>query len=569
MSTQLDRPRTDAGNGPATMAGGGPPTTKVVESVSSGRLIALLLAVVGLSILTTMFINNRDSVVAAGDQEVAAGDVAPGDAAAGDQVGAAAVSDASMSLDAGADVTATIVPRAELLAVSPEEVNVATAPAMPPPSGRTEPAVVDVAFEVVENVSTIDPNTGAQFETWGYRVVDGDDGLVVGTPGPVIRARVGDVLRFTITNPAGNAHPHNVDFHAVTGQGGGAADTTVEPGETATIEARMLYPGFFMYHCAYGDVPSHISHGMYGGILVDPETPLPEVAHEWYVVQSEYYLGAAGPDGVSQEDRVAISNEVPTQVVFNGSVGAIAGDNALQMQVGERARLYFVNAGLNLISSFHPIGSHWDAVYREAALLNAPLRGSQTTLVPAGGATVVDLVGQVPQTVVLVDHALSRAFDKGAIGQIVISGEENPEIFDAAPGDAPSETADAVATGPTTAATEPAAATPAASAAAATATGASVTIPRGAGTFREVADGDFSDAALGGYDAPILEVAVGDTVTWTNDDVMVHTVTAQDGSFDSDIFGPGETWSYTFTEAGEFNYACTPHPWMRGRIVVS
>ena len=93
-------------------------------------------------------------------------------------------------------------------------------------------------------------------------------------------------------------------------------------------------------------------------------------------------------------------------------------------------RIYFVNAGLNLISSFHAIGSHWDVVYPEAALLGPPLRGSQTTLVPAGGATIVEMVGQVPSAIVLVDHALARAFDKGAIGQVIVEGEANPEIFE-------------------------------------------------------------------------------------------------------------------------------------------
>jgi nitrite reductase (NO-forming) len=158
---------------------------------------------------------------------------------------------------------------------------------MPPPITRANQAIVEVEFEVVEEVRTIDPVRGVEFETWGYRIVGGDDGVVSGTPGPVIRARVGDVLRFTIANPASNTHPHNVDFHSVTGQGGGAEATTVAPGETKTIEARLLYPGFFMYHCAYGDIPQHLSHGMHGGILVEPETPLPTVDHEWYIVQSE------------------------------------------------------------------------------------------------------------------------------------------------------------------------------------------------------------------------------------------------------------------------------------------
>ena len=103
--------------------------------------------------------------------------------------------------------------------------------------------------------------------------------------------------------------PHNVDFHAVTGQGGGAKDTTVAPGETATIEARLLYPGVFMYHCAAGDVPMHISQGMYGGILVDPATPLPAVQHELYMVQSEFYT-STGEDGTLTTDRVAITDEI-------------------------------------------------------------------------------------------------------------------------------------------------------------------------------------------------------------------------------------------------------------------
>jgi nitrite reductase (NO-forming) len=135
-----------------------------------------------------------------------------------------------------------LVPKAELAPAPDSEVNVSLAPDVPPASGRTEQAIVEVHFEVVENITTIDPATGVEYETWGYRIA-GDDRLVSGTPGPMIRARVGDVLRFTITNPEGNAMPHNVDFHAVTGQGGGAANTTVPPGSSAIIEARLLYPG--------------------------------------------------------------------------------------------------------------------------------------------------------------------------------------------------------------------------------------------------------------------------------------------------------------------------------------
>jgi nitrite reductase (NO-forming) len=352
-----------------------------------------------------------------------------------------------------------------------------------------------------------------------------------------------------------------VDFHAVTGQGGGAEATTVLPGETRTIEARLLYPGFFMYHCAYGDVPEHISHGMFGGILVDPAEPLPDVDHEWYMVQSEYYAPGEGA-GVRELDRIAVSEERPSHVVFNGAVGALVDDNALRMEVGDRARIYFVNAGLNLISSFHPIGSHWDAVYPEGALLGEPIRGSQTTLIPAGGATVVELIGIVPQTVVLVDHALARAFDKGAIGHIVISGDEDPEIF--RKGEPPSGAGSSAGSGSggqpqggeTQAPVEP---------------DHTVSILRGSGVFQNAdAPDEFAQSENpGDYSANVLEVKVGDTVTWTNDDTMAHTVASADTKFDSGFLNSGQTWTHTFTEPGEFNYACTPHPWMQARVIVS
>lgn len=465
------------------------------------------------------------------------------------------LSEAALPTALGESVIPEFVPKAELEVVPASEINVATAPDMPPASGRTSPAIVEVSFEVIEGVNSIDPATGVEFETWGYRVLDGGEGVVAGTPGPVIRARVGDILRFTITNPSTNTHPHNIDLHAVTGQGGGAEATTVNPGESRTIEARMLYPGFFMYHCAYGDVPAHISRGMYGGILVDPETPLPAVDHEWYMVQSEFYTVGSEP-GIAEFDRQAVTDENPSFVVFNGAKGALTGDNALQMGVGEKSRIHFINAGLNLDSNFHPIGSHWDAVYPEAALLAEPIRGSQTTLVPAGGGTVVELIGQVPSTIVLVDHALARAFDKGAIGQIVISGTEQPEIFQ----EVTSTEGETEASLPDTTGDDGAAAE-----------GEEISILPNAFASQDMdAPDEFADHENpADYSVNVLTIKAGTTVTWTNDDPGVaHTVTSVDGLFDSGFLNEGDSWSYTFDDPGEFEYLCSPHPWMRAKIIV-
>jgi len=443
-------------------------------------------------------------------------------------------------------VLPVLTPKAELSPAPVDEVNVAYAPNVPPAADRTNQAIVTVEFDIVEKVTAIDPATGIEFETWGYQL-RGDDRLT-GTPGPMVRARVGDILRFVIHNPEGNLSAHNVDFHAVSGQGGGAADTLVAPGESAVIEARMLYPGIFMYHCAAGDVPGHIAHGMYGGILVDPEIPLPHPDKEFYIVQSEYYLTATD-QGPYTQDRAAMTDEHPTMVVFNGAKGALTGENALQVAVGDRARFYFVNAGLNLDSNFHPIGSHWDAVWPEGASLNTPIRGSQTTLVPAGGGVIVDMLGQVPADIILVDHALNRTFDKGAVGIVTVSGDPNPEIFEVGSMDGAVATSD----------TPPA-----------TVDGPVVAMVAGAWTGQPLdAADEFADSEVPvDYDINVLTVKVGTTVTWVSEDDQAHTVTDVGGGFESGLLANGGSWSYTFTEIGEFEYFCTPHPWMRAKVIV-
>ena len=331
-----------------------------------------------------------------------------------------------------------LVPVADLTSAPSGEQHLAIAPSVPPTISRSEQRIWDVHVESIEGVCPLDPANGITTDMWGFRIA-GEDDVTCGSPGPILRGRVGDVVNITLTNVPTSTHPHNIDFHAVTGQGGGAADLTVNPGESATIQIRLLYPGAFMYHCAFGDVPSHIAHGMVGMFIVDPEEPLPGVDHEWGIMQSEWYVGEPDVNGEAPFDTDALFDEEPRFVTFNGRTDALTGDNSLNMSVGERARIYFVNEGLNLDSNFHPIGSHWDLVYPEAAThqANRAIRGSQSTLVVAGGGTVVEIDGLVPSTIILVDHALVRTFYKGAIGLLVVEGDANPEIFGVPGGEPP------------------------------------------------------------------------------------------------------------------------------------
>jgi nitrite reductase (NO-forming) len=451
-----------------------------------------------------------------------------------------------------ASIRPDLTPLADLDAAPDGEEHLAYAPAVPEAIDRSDQRIFDVQIESIEGVCPIDPEAGVSTEMWGFRIA-GDDQVTCGSPGPIVRGRVGDVVNISLTNLATNTHPHNIDFHAVTGQGGGAADLTANPGETQTIQIRLLYPGAFMYHCAYGDVPMHIAHGMYGMFIVDPETPLPEVDHEWAVMQSEWYVSEPNASGVAAYDADAVFNEEPRYVTFNGRRDALTGDNTLAMDVGERARIYFVNEGLALDSNFHPIGSQWDLVYPEAAThpANVPIRGSQSTLVTTGGGTVVEVDGLVPETIILVDHALGRTFYKGAIGTIVVSGDAQPELFSAVEADA-GNGATATAT------SEPAAEI-----------GAEVTI-----TVDAFDPANADDA----YDPRELTIEAGTTVRWTNMDAIAHTVTSgvsdgtsgtPDGTFDSGFLNEGDTFTYTFEEPGEFDYYCTPHPWMQGKVIVT
>jgi nitrite reductase (NO-forming) len=172
----------------------------------------------------------------------------------------------------------------------------------------------------------------------------------------------------------------------------------------------------------------HIANGMYGLILVEPKGGLPKVDKEYYVMQGDFYTaGRNGEAGHQPFDMDKALEENPDYVVFNGSVGAIAGDNALTAKVGETVRLYVGNGGPNLVSSFHVIGEIFDEVNIEGG--TAINKNVQTTLIPAGGAAIVTFKVDVPGTFILVDHSIFRAFNKGALGMLKVTGDENKTIY--------------------------------------------------------------------------------------------------------------------------------------------
>lgn len=291
------------------------------------------------------------------------------------------------------------------------------APEVPPPTDRDHPAKVRVKMETVEKTMKMDD--GVEYHYWTF---DGD------VPGRMIRVREGDTVEVEFSNNPSSTVPHNVDFHAATGQGGGAAATFTAPGRTSTFSFKALQAGLYIYHCAVAPVGMHIANGMYGLILVEPKEGLPKVDKEFYIVQGDFYTkGKKGAQGLQPFDMDKAIAEQPEYVVFNGHVGSIAGDNALKAKAGETIRMYVGNGGPNLVSSFHVIGEIFDKVYVEGGkLINENV---QSTIVPAGGSAIVEFKVDIPGSYTLVDHSIFRAFNKGALGQLKVEGEENPEIM--------------------------------------------------------------------------------------------------------------------------------------------
>ncbi|HSE34802.1 MAG TPA: multicopper oxidase domain-containing protein [Candidatus Paceibacterota bacterium] len=340
--------------------------------------------------------------------------------------------------------------------------------AVPPPITRKESATVKIALDAIAVRSAL--ADGVTYEYWTYNKQ---------VPGPMIRVREGDTVEVTMThNAAGHAHAatplpldlafsgpfeiptahaagdhaasdghddghdahmdagaesghekHSVDLHAVLGPGGGAGLTQAGHDEVKVFSWKAMRPGLYVYHCASPHIPTHIANGMYGLVLVEPKEGLPPVDREFYVMQGEFYTaGALGEKGFQPFSKAKLMKEEPEYVVFNGRVGSLTGDRALKAKTGEKVRLYF-GVGSFVPSNLHLIGGIFDKLYPEGDIISDPHRNVQTTLVPAGGAVVAEWKQEVPGTFLLVDHALVRAIDRGAAGQLVVEGEPRPDII--------------------------------------------------------------------------------------------------------------------------------------------
>jgi nitrite reductase (NO-forming) len=264
-------------------------------------------------------------------------------------------------------------------------------------------------------------------------IVDADitvaDGFVVrawtfgGTvPGPTIRVHLGDTVNVHLTNQG--AMSHSIDFHA---SQTAMNDQMVEikPGATFTYTFTADYAGVWMYHCGTAPALHHIANGMYGMVIVEPKGGLPAVDQEIALVQSEWYL--AGQKEPVSLPKAAAGNPAPDLVVFNGVANQYK-DNPIQVTTKGRVRVFVLDAGPNIDSSFHVVGTIFDTVIKEGVVLakgNAAGWGSQAVdLSPAQGA-IIEFSPQEDGMYPLVTHAFNFV-GRGAVG-IFMAGDGDPK----------------------------------------------------------------------------------------------------------------------------------------------
>jgi nitrite reductase (NO-forming) len=242
-------------------------------------------------------------------------------------------------------------------------------------------------------------------------------------PGPVIRVHVGDTIRVHLKNPKENQLSHSIDFHA-SQVAWNDEMRSILPGEELIYEWKAEYAGVWMYHCGTAPTLHHIANGMYGMVIVEPKGGLPPVDNEFALVQSEWYLGPQGQP--SDLTKASAAAPAPDFVVFNGVANQYK-DHPITVGTGERNRIFVLDAGPSVDSSFHIVGTIFDTVIREGVHLakgNDGSWGSQAMdLAPAQGG-IVEFTTAEDGMYPIVTHAFNLV-GRGALG-LIQAGDGDP-----------------------------------------------------------------------------------------------------------------------------------------------
>ncbi len=272
--------------------------------------------------------------------------------------------------------------------------------------------LIDVEMVVEEKLATVAEGYVQQIWTFNGTM-----------PGPVIRTHVGDTVRVHLINPPEATVSHSVDFHA-SQVAWNDEMRSIAPGEELIYEFTTDYAGVWMYHCGTDPVLHHIANGMFGMVIVEPEGGLPPMENEFFIVQHEWYLGPQGE--VSSFAKANQAAPAPDFVMFNGAAFQYK-DNPIEIPTGEEVRLFVLDVGPSIDSSFHIVGTIFDNVIKEGIHLergNDGNWGSQAVdLAPAQGA-VIELKAAEDGLYPMVTHAFNFP-GRGAVG-LLQAGDGEP-----------------------------------------------------------------------------------------------------------------------------------------------
>ncbi|UCZ54680.1 multicopper oxidase domain-containing protein [Bacillus shivajii] len=420
---------------------------------------------------------------------------------------------------------------------------------LPPTSFVDQNVKVDVKFSLTLQES--DVYLGGNVVYSGFTI---DNKL----PGPTLIVNEGDIVELEAIN-TGDV-PHGMSIHAAYTQTSKYLGQ-LKPGETKSAKFKASYPGVYMYHCAPGGhaIPMHTLFGQYGMIVVLPddgyelEKSGDEPDLELFLIQNEVY--ETGTDSVKED---------PLYVMFNGKNFRYVED-PIKVHPGDNVRIYFLNIGPNIMSTLHVVGGIWDHVYWQGHPDNK-MTGGQTVLAGPSDSWVIDW--RIPEeegTYLFVTHAFGSA-TRGAIGAFDASWDYTEDELDReilADGPEYSEEEMAQKRENAVRVVNPYAPT-------------EHTEP----IVIEPGQNKVSVNILGNsYDAPVLKVPVGTEVEWTNEDVFPYLdgeytgkhdvfVTSGPERFSSEMLVHAEKFSHTFEEVGEYEYICTAHPYMVGKVIV-
>jgi nitrite reductase (NO-forming) len=299
---------------------------------------------------------------------------------------------------------------------------------------RGGPKIVEFRLTVKEQPMVID-DEGTTMRAMTY------NGSI---PAPMMVVHEGDYVELTLVNPATNEMPHNVDFHAATGALGGAKLLDVNPGEQATMRFKATRAGTFVYHCApAGMIPWHVVSGMSGTVMVLPRDGLKDETGKplkydriYYVGENEFYIPRDGNGKFKSFESLGDSSDetlkvmrglIPTHVVFNGTVGALTGDNAMKAKVGET--VLFVHSQANRDTRPHIIGGHGDHVWEQGKFANPPAKDLETWFIRGGSAGAALYTFRQPGIYAYVNHNLIEAAELGATAHITVEGKWNDDLM--------------------------------------------------------------------------------------------------------------------------------------------